>query len=114
MDNDAFYSFHRCEILTQILNEDDYFKLPWQASLHWLQSEMDRVTDDTYICTENSDCIVCDYFFSGNMLALAITTLDGHHLLSPMRLPMGMYVHIGLIVVPHVYHHCVKTTDESL
>ena len=45
MDSDAFYSLHRCEILTQILNEDDYFKLPWQASLHWLQSEMDRVTD---------------------------------------------------------------------
>ena len=34
----------RCEILTHLLNEEEYFKLPWQSALHWLQCEMDRVS----------------------------------------------------------------------
>ena len=33
----------RCELLTHLLNEDDYFKAPWQEALHWLQNELDRV-----------------------------------------------------------------------
>lgn len=89
----------RCDILTQLLNEDEYFKLPWQAALQWLQSEMDRVgvmfsstLPLLFIALLPSLPVASFTPCSVSTLAPATTTRGGLLLPSPMRHLMGSVV----------------------
>ena len=63
-------------------------KQQWQNAIHWLQNEMERVS--LTVMNDPLTEILSDHFCSDLMLVLVILMLDGHHRLSPMKLPMGM------------------------
>ena len=79
------FSVHRCNVLQQVLIDDQQLKQPWEAALQWLHSEMERVRA-IYPCTFTS--LILPPSLPPCLPASTLSTL----LLSPLSYPFRLIV----------------------